>query len=193
MARIPVSSLSAVRRGLMALVAGGALALAAAPAQAQVPGIDFYMGAGLGQSDVDISPADIDDLEFDKKDMAWKLFAGIKAPIVGGELSYMDLGKPSGDVSEVSYKALGFFGVLRAPLPVLDLFVKAGLARVDADVVEDLDSFNTKDTQFAWGVGAGVKLGKFGLRAEFEQFKVKYEGESFSPKLLSASFTIDLF
>jgi opacity protein-like surface antigen len=195
MARLQLSNLSVARRGLAALLAAGALALAAAPAQAQVPGIDFYMGAGLGQSDADISPTDIDDLEFDKKDMAWKIFGGITAPMFGAELSYMDFGKPSGDISEVSYKGLGMYGVLRAPLPVVDLFAKAGIARVDADLEIDEESFSTKDTQFAWGIGAGVKLGKFSLRAEYEQFKVKDSDADVNvkPTLLSVSFAVTLF
>ena len=64
------------RRLLTALLATGALAIAALPAQAQVPAIDFYVGGGLGQSN-----ADVDDLQtpnFDDEDFAWKLFGGAR-------------------------------------------------------------------------------------------------------------------
>jgi opacity protein-like surface antigen len=171
-----------------ALCATSALAFGAGPAFAAVPGADLYIGVGLGQSNADLSAADLGELEFDRKDMGWKLFAGGRfLSFIGAEISYMDFGKPSGGNSEVDYKGLAGFGMLYAPipLPVLDLYLKAGLARLDVDAAATVGDFNTKDTKFAYGAGLQLKFGSFAIRGEYEQFKV----EGAKPSMLSLGFS----
>jgi hypothetical protein len=176
---------SGVRNGVAALLAIGALGVVSAPAAAQVPGVDLYVGVGIGQSDADIGDG-LPDVDFDDKDTAWKVFGGVRAAsMFGAELAYINFGKPDGDVSEVEYKGLAGFGVFYVPLPlpVVDIFAKAGLARVDVDI--DAANISTDDTKFAYGIGAQLKLGSFALRGEYERFKV----EGAKPSLLSLSFT----
>jgi len=178
-------------RGLVtAMLAGGAFALAAAPAQAQVPGFDLYLGAGLGQSDANAGPLEFTDI--DEKDMSWKIIGGVRfASVFGAELNYIDFGKVSADEGAVDYKGLAAFGMFYVPLPlpVLDLYAKAGLARVDADV--DIVDYSTDDTRFAWGFGAQLELGSWALRGEYERFRLKDSGEGLSvkPSMISLSFT----
>jgi opacity protein-like surface antigen len=177
-----------LRRGLAALGAMGALALASAPAQAQVPGVDLYIGGGLGQSNLGLSASELGTLDFDEKDMAWKLFGGLRmASVFGVELAYIDFGKPNGDDAEVKYKGLAAFGMFYVPLPlpVLDIYAKAGLARLDADLEVGIDSLSTDDTKFAYGAGLQLKFGSLAIRGEYERFKV----EDADPSLLSISFT----
>jgi opacity protein-like surface antigen len=178
------------RHALTALLALGTLGLAAAPAHAQVPGVDFYVGAGVGQSN-----ADFDDLEvpdFDDKDTAWKAFAGVRlASIFGAELQYFNFGTAGAPGVDVDYKGLGAYGLvyLPLPLPILDVYAKAGVAKIDVDI--DAEDFNTDDTQFSYGLGVQLKLGSWGLRGEYERFKVK-DGDldlSANPSLFSLSFT----
>lgn len=187
------SGFSGMRHGLAALLAIGALGVVSAPAAAQVPGVNFYIGAGIGQSDVDLNADDIGALDFDAKDAGWKLIGGVRvASMLGAELEYIDFGKPNGDDSSVDYKGIAAFGLLYAPLPlpILDLYAKAGLAKVDADLsVDGLGEGDAKDTQFAYGLGAQLKFGSFALRGEWEKFKVKDNGASAKPSLLSLSFT----
>jgi opacity protein-like surface antigen len=181
-----------VHRILMPLLAAGALGVMAAPAQAQVPGVDFYIGAGLGQSNADLSADDLGALDFDEKDMGWKLFVGLRASIFGAEVEYIDFGKPNGDDSEVDYNGLAAYGLIYAPLPlpVLDLYAKAGMAKVDANLqVDGLGEGDVKDTQFSYGLGAQLKFGSFAIRGEWEQFKVKDNGVTTKPTLLSVSFS----
>src|SRR5690606_6735955 len=149
-------------RGLVtAMLAGGAFALAAAPARAQVPGFHLYLAAGLGQNQANARPLGLTDIgekdmawqhtgdvrieavygaeltDIDEKDMAWKIIGGVRmASVFGAELTYIDFGKVSADEGAVEYKGLAAFGMFYVPLPlpVLDLYAKAGLARVDADV-----------------------------------------------------------
>ncbi|HWL63225.1 MAG TPA: porin family protein [Steroidobacteraceae bacterium] len=193
MATIQRSGLPGVRHGLAALLAIGALGLVSMPAAAQVPGVDFYIGAGIGQSDVDLNADDLGALDFDAKDTGWKLIAGVRvASMLGAELEYIDFGKPDGSDSSVDYKGIAAYGLLYAPLPlpILDLYAKAGLAKVDANLsVDGLGDADAKDTQFAYGLGAQLKFGSFALRGEWEKFKVKDGGASARPSLLSLSFT----
>jgi hypothetical protein len=166
----------------------GALALASAPAQAQVPGVDLYIGGGLGQSNLGLSAAELGTLDFDEKDMAWKLFGGLRmASVFGAELAYIDFGKPNGDDAQVKYKGLAAFGMFYVPLPlpVLDIYAKAGLARLDADLEVGVDSLSTDDTKFAYGAGLQLKFGSLAIRGEYERFKV----DDADPTLLSISFS----
>lgn len=175
------NGMSRVRQALMALATAGGLAMTAAPAQA----LDFYMGAGIGQSNAGLNANDLAIPEFDKTDMGWKLFAGLKVTMFGAELDYINFGKPSGTDTEVRYKGLAGYGLFYLPLPVpfLDIYAKAGLARVDADFEIDTDSFSTDDTKFAYGAGVQLKFGALAVRGEYEKFKV----EGAKPSLLSLS------
>lgn len=164
-----------------ALLATAGLAFGAGQAQAQgIPGVDLYVGAGIGQSDADVSLPD-----FDAKDFAWKVFAGVRAfSFAGAELNYVDFGKPSGGGLDLKYKAIAGYGVFYVPLPlpILDIYVKAGLARVD---VNPSAAPNTDDTKFAYGAGLQLKFGSFAVRGEYEQYKV----EDAKPSLMTLGFS----
>jgi opacity protein-like surface antigen len=172
-----------LRHMFAALGATAALALAAGNAQAQgVPGINFYIGAGVGQSNADTSL----NADFDKKDTAWKVYGGVRAlSFLGAELNYIDFGKPKGGGDELKYKGFAGYGLyyLPLPLPILDVYVKAGVARIDIDVPST--DFSTDDTKFAYGAGVQLKFSSFAIRAEFEQFKI----EGTKPSLLSLGFS----
>jgi len=171
-----------------ALCAAGALVLATAPAQAGVPGADLYLGVGIGQSNADLSASDLGVSSFDKSDMGWKVFLGGRfVSVVGAELDYINFGKPSGGGAEVKYKALAGFGMFYLPIPVpfLDLYAKAGLARLDSKLRVNTSSLSTKDTKFAYGAGLQLKFGSFALRGEYERFKV----DTVKPSMLSVSFS----
>lgn len=171
------------------IIGAAALVLAATPAQAQVPGFDLYIGAGVGQSNADIGDAGIGDL--DEKDLGWKLFVGGRfASLFGAELNYINFGEATNDTADVKYKGLAAYGLVYLPLPIplLDVYAKAGIAKVDVDI--DAADFSTDDTQFAYGLGAQLNLGSWGLRAEYERFKVEDDiGIDSKPSLLSLSFT----
>lgn len=168
---------------LVALLSCGGLGLAA-PAQAQVPGVDFYIGAGIGQSNADIDDVEVTDL--DEKDTAWKLFAGARfASVFGAELNYIDFGKATSEEAEAAYKGFAGYGLfyLPLPLPVLDIYAKAGLARIDVNV--DAGDMDTENTKFAYGLGVQLKLGSWAIRGEWERFKV----EDSKPSLISVGIS----
>jgi hypothetical protein len=76
------------------------------------------MGAGIGQSNAGLNADDLAIPEFDKKDMGWKLFTGLKVAMFGAELDYINFGKPSGTDTEVRFKGLAGYGLFYLPLPV---------------------------------------------------------------------------
>jgi hypothetical protein len=137
--------------------------------------------------------------------VAFKLMAGIRPiPLLGVEVSYFDFGRASGSFNlypaSVSENGEAVFGLLYLPVPLVDVFVKAGVASIRSDIrgtgeIICIDvcpfaptlPFSLKHTDYsgAYGVGAQFKLGAFAIRAEYERF----HAASSHPDLLSAGVT----
>jgi hypothetical protein len=154
------------------------LALRANTAQAQLP--DAYIGAGISQARID----DIFDSghDLDLNNTAWKALVGIRPlPFLGAEASYIDLGSESRrfgfDSARVDAHAFSAFavGFVPLPLPFVDVFGKAGLARwnLNGHTNSSLFAIDDHGTDFAWGGGAQAHFGALGLRLEYEQFNVR--------------------
>src|SRR6266699_3653728 len=136
-----------------------ALALAAGAARAD-NGL-IYVGAGVSKDKLsNIAPsgglADIDKT-------SWKVLAGLRpVSVFAVEADYLDLGSQTsafvGGTSHSDAKAFAAYAVwfLPIPVPYLDLYGKAGLARWKLNGSSPLVSapFSTNGTEFAWGSGA---------------------------------------
>ncbi len=78
------------------------------------------------------------------------------------EANYIDFGKASapafGTVGPYEVKAKGYsaYGVGLAPIGPVDLFLKAGIARLDADGKIGAVLFEDKKTEFAYGAGSAA-------------------------------------
>lgn len=161
--------------------------LAAAPlAPAAAADNGFYVGGSLGQANANVDEGGVD---FDGDEFGWKVFAGFR-PLewIAVEVAYTDFGSPSetaGPVRvDVETQALSAFGVVFLPLPVLDLYAKAGLAQIDTKATTSALGglrFDDDNTDFAWGVGAQIGFGSLAVRAEYERF----ESEIGDPDFLS--------
>lgn len=169
-------SLPGRRAAAVALVA--TVVLAAGPAQG-IDLIGFYLGGSYGQGTVEVEAFNA---EFSEDHAAWKVLAGVRPiSLLGAELAYLDFGHPSGTAAgfaaDASLKGQSAFGMLYLPLPlpVLDVFVKAGVARLDASGTVSSSSgtlsFDETDTKFAAGAGAQLKFGSLAIRAEYERFE----------------------
>ena len=169
---------------------GAGLALLAGPALAADNG--FYLGAGIGQANVQIEPGE-GLPAFDEDDTGYKLIAGFR-PLdwLAAEVNYVDLGAPSGEVAgnvvETDAKGLSAFGIVLLELPLVDLYAKLGVIRWDAGAsIPALDlSGDDSGTDFAWGGGVQVRLLSFGVRLEYERFEISEVDES---SFLSLSLT----
>ena len=165
--------------------------------------LGLYLGGAVGQSQVEATVPSVGD--FKENHSAFKVIAGIRPiSLIGAEISYVDFGHPSGYVnavsSSVSQKGADAFAVLYLPVPVVDVFVKAGLARLQSTVNSinvgvgtctttdpncALFRLDRTDTSFAAGAGAQFKFGLGAVRAEYEHF----DAAGGNPSLVSLGFS----
>ena len=142
----------------------------------------FYLGAGVVRN----SLSDITDLGGlpDLSNTSWKAFGGVR-PLnwLAAEMDYIDLGSgssttTSGGSAHADGSALAAYavGFLPIPLPVVDVYGKAGLARWklngDVNSLVSPGSLSTKGTEFAWGIGVQAHISMIGARLEYENFNI---------------------
>jgi hypothetical protein len=166
--------------------------------------LGFYVGGGVGESQIrsDDSyygyPGYYNDNQF-----AWQGVIGIRPiSIVGLEATYIDFGRPyrhhgyydynvSGSDSHPTAPALFAVGYLPIPIPFLDIFAKAGAARLATNLTDFVpqpcpqggpcpyfvptDRHKVTDTRFAYGAGVQSKF-PFGLivRGEYTRISSQY-------------------
>jgi len=161
--------------------------------------VGFYIGGAVGQSRVDASlPINTD---FRETHAAFKVLAGIRPiSLIGAEFAYVDFGHPTRHdgflVSDVRMKGESAFGVLYLPVPLIDIFLKAGLARIESTATTNVvcppgqvcielatpAPIMRTNVGLAAGVGAQYSIGSLGVRAEYERFNAS----GGNPSLLSA-------
>jgi hypothetical protein len=137
----------------------------------------FYVGAGVVRNSV----SDITSLGGlpDISNTSWKAYVGVR-PLdwLAAEGNYIDLGSgssPSGhaDANAVAVYAVGFLPI---PLPIVDIFGKAGFAhwKLDGNVnsLVSPGSLSTNGSEFAWGIGAQAHISMVGARLEYENFNI---------------------
>jgi hypothetical protein len=169
------------------------LALPATAAQAEDL-LGPYLGATIGKSELDITTSTVS--HFGSSHSAFKVLIGAR-PIseVGVEVAYVDLGHPSEQstapfspvtiATDASIKGIAAFGILYLPTPLLDFYLKGGLARLTTKVnmsvvgcttgppcppATAIPPVDSTDTALTGGVGAQFKISSFSLRAEYERF-----------------------
>lgn len=191
------------------LIAVALLALLGDRARADIP-LGLYVGGGFGQADVTatVSAADITGIaqyngEFEAHRSAFQIVAGAR-PIspVGAEISYVDFGHPDGTLfgqpAGASMRGGALFAMGYLPLPLIEVYGKAGFARIQSHVTGFASPIGVTcaigscpspigfryyhidrtDTGLAAGAGAQVKLGAMGVRAEYERFNAAGEHPS---------------
>jgi opacity protein-like surface antigen len=209
--RVPRLGLAAA----VALVLPLAMVLAvclSGPANAADP-LGFYIGGAIGQGHLGTGvggfpgpgPGLLSD-RFRGNHFAFQVMTGLR-PIswLSAELSYMDFGDLRGSLfgypARASMKGASALGALYVPTPVIDLYAKAGIARIQSTVTGTAQpcpmcvnpvqfppvQFYASRTNTSWAGGAGVqyKLGAFGVRGEYERFNAAGE----SPYMLSLGLT----
>lgn len=177
--------------------------------------LGLYLGAAYGQAHIraqldNFPPDGIALGEFDATHSAYQAMIGIRAlHFLGAEITYMDLGQssvrvpsfagvatggqvPSSNIpitEQTSQKGEGAFALLYLPVPIVDVYVKAGISRIttDSSVAYTIPGAGTcaighpncavfsaarsaTDTSFAYGAGLQWKLGQWAVRGEYEGF-----------------------
>jgi OmpA-OmpF porin, OOP family len=143
--------------------------------------LGLYAGAGIMRAKME----DVFHTDFDFSNTAWKVYAGLHPTGIpfGVDVDYYGLGSQSAGTflgpANADAKAFGAFavGYLPIPVPDIDVYGKAGLARWQfSGSVPSPTLFNVSDngTDFAWGVGAQYHfLDRFAVRVEYEHFNIR--------------------
>jgi Outer membrane protein beta-barrel domain len=190
-----------ISRTLLALTATGACAASTA-ALAENPA-GFYIGAGFGYSTIrsDEAPYGLPGYYNDTQ-FAWKGIVGVRPiPFVGAEFEYIDFGQPDTHHNQYDTNYYGYdthprastlfaVGYLPLGLPFLDVFGKAGVARLETDVNTTVtpvcpagggtsclpytERHNETNDKFAYGVGIQSKVSGVAFRAEYERISSSY-------------------
>lgn len=187
------------------LLAGSFVSTARAQSAAEtvIAPLGLYIGGAFGRANVRVDSRSTSNLfHFDEPHAGWKALIGVRpiAPL-GAELEYIDFGHPDTTISGVRTDARSRAGALFAvgflPIPLVDVFGKAGVARVQTiahgttvtpqpgggtcnnSSLSCLFDRDTTDTRFAYGGGAQVKFGRLGIRAEYERISASGADPSF--------------
>lgn len=158
------------------------VALAALGMSASVAAQGFYVGAAGLQSRFDSGEFDVEDV--DDEDTGWKLIAGFRATpnwaIEGAYTRFGEAQAPAvavGGPFEAKADAFSVFGVGLMPVGPVDLFLKVGAARIEAEGNVGAVLFEDDDIELAYGAGLQFNLGALGLRAEYEKFDTDVIGD----------------
>jgi opacity protein-like surface antigen len=181
---------------------GAVLALAAcgvASAQSPMNPAGFYVGAGVGPSQIR-SDNNYYCCNSYNYQFAWQAMVGIRPlHVLGFEAEYIDFGQPGNGYyyvpdnqsSHPTAPVAFAVGYLPIPVPFLDIFAKAGAARLSTRVsnyaqvpcvvgspcpnYQYTGRSEVTDTKFAYGAGVQSKF-PFGLivRGEYERIASQY-------------------
>jgi len=155
--------------------------------------LGLYAGGAIGQSRVEASSQGYTPDSFKENHSAFKALVGIRPlPFLGAEVDYIDFGHPRGTLNgqqaNASLKGAAAFGILYLPVPVVDVYAKAGVARLESSLSSLASSgfhLDRTDVHFAAGAGVQYKFNALAIRTEYEYFTSAGE----HPNLLSLGLT----
>jgi len=180
-----------------------AFALSAGTAVAQTDENDsgFYVGAGIGQFNVQIDDIDQTDeaiQKLDDSDNSWKAFIGWRLnKFLAAELAYIDFGSVGGTFGgtasgttangssgnyDVSISGFAPYVIGTLPLGPVELFGKVGYYfydtktsfNLDDPLSHDLADSSTSEEDLMYGVGLGVTFVQhLNVRLEYERIDAK--------------------
>ena len=184
------------RRHLPAITACVAATLAAlgAPAARADNALGLYASGALGQANVasdSWSQATVlaNPSSFRENNGAWAARIGVRPiSLVAAEAEYYDFGNPSEAYNAtttvgVKMKGTGLYGLVFLPIPLVDIYAKAGMSHMRTSThiaftctptpgcspPAPIDS-ETRDTSLAYGAGLQFKVGSLGVRGEYQRF-----------------------
>ena len=165
-----------------------------APAVHAENALGLYASGALGQANVasdSWSQAIVlaNPSGFRENNGAWAARVGVRPiPLFAAEAEYYDFGNPSTSVNAtttvgVKMKGTGVYGLVFLPIPLIDLYAKAGMAHMRTSTRITFNctptpgcapqaavGFETRDTSLAYGAGLQFKGGDLGVRGEYQRF-----------------------
>jgi hypothetical protein len=173
--------------------------------------LGFYLGGAVGHADVRSTVRTEPTYELDKSDTGWKVLVGARPlRMFAAELEYVDFGHSRStsyvgsfiSESNTLQRAAGLSGLvyLPIPLPLLEIYARAGVARLESSggnqvvcnprlpcpfLVVAPSSFNRTDTDLLYGAGLQAKLPAVAVRLEYERIN----DHSGDPDMVSLGLT----
>jgi len=153
-----------------------------------------YVGATFGKATLDVSTGLVKGFGSDKS--AYQVLAGWRPiPELAAELEYVNFGHASGQTTypnsnvtlatDASRKGLGAFGMLYLPTPIVDFYLRAGLAHLHTKAATTIVGcpkggicpplaapapVDSTDVGAAGGGGVMYRIRSFELRADYTRF-----------------------
>jgi len=137
----------------------------------------FYLGGSVGNATVNDT---VNNLDYSESDSGYKIYLGYNFGIIplldlGVEGSYVDFGKPSGNLAigipvQYDITAWDAFGVAGLTLGPFGLFGKMGLVAWNSDSAISAIKGKDSGTDPAYGIGVKFQIMSFAIRAEYEYF-----------------------
>lgn len=134
----------------------------------------IYIGASAGNAFVDQNLEDVNggDFTVDGNALGYKVYAGYGVKFLGIEGGYRNLGKIESDydLGKLRTQVTGIDIAARGKVhlgPVI-AFAKAGAFFAKYKNEIGPYSYTDNTTNFLWGLGAGLQLGRLGVRLEYE-------------------------
>jgi len=165
-----------------------------APAVHAENALGLYASGALGQANVasdNWSQAIVlaNPSSFRENNGAWAARIGVRPiSLFAAEAEYYDFGNPSTSVNAtttvgVKMKGTGVYGLVFLPIPLVDIYAKAGMAHIRTSTSISFTctptpgcapqppvGFETRDTSLAYGAGLQFKVGDLGVRGEYQRF-----------------------
>lgn len=175
----------------------------------EINALGFYIGGAIGRSHVRTTLAPLyAPYELDHSDTGWKVFVGYRPiHLFAAELAYVDFGHRKWPASfgsftlhgDVFQRAETLSGLVFAPIPLpqLDVYARAGIARLESSGNPYLQCapghvcpliafpnlrFDNTNTEFYYGAGVGLHISDWIVRLEYERINDSRD----DPDLLSA-------
>lgn len=158
--------------------------------------LGLYLGGGVGRADVRSTVRMQPTTDIDESNTGWKAVVGVR-PIrmLAAELEYVDFGHAHSNVGRILISesntrqrasALSGLAYLPISLPFLDIYARAGLARLVSSGGNQVfcrpvpmmvcpfsviapSSFNRTDTDLLYGAGLQANLPAVAVRLEYER------------------------
>lgn len=156
-----------------------AIAVSAALLWSTASQAEIFVGAGIGQSDIDDSAHAV---SVDETDTAWKFYGGMMiTDNFGFEAGWTDLGDASSGAVDTETEAFYAAGIAALPVSeTLSVYAKVGIAFWD----QDINSTNYDGEDVMYGIGAKYKF--------MDQFHVRLEWEQYNADLEASAYTVGL-
>ena len=156
-----------------------------------------YVGVNGGETKFrDECRRTLTQLECDRKDTGWKVYAGGKMnDVVGLEVGYTDFGRIRASGGETEAWAIPVSLVAGVPIGPVSLFGKVGglygRTDVSASASTLLDTGHKSGWGWTYGAGAGFNVTKnVQIRADWDRYKLDFAGGRRDVDMLSAGVAL---